>query len=159
MRNLELQAASSEVADFLSAYVAAYGSGALDTLQPFYSAETLIWPNQRLVVMGWNEVRQMFAPSFARFEIGVRVHLQEERDHGVERFLRFLTEVRLHPRDGGDDVSAFFRDFAVLRKSDGRWTIYRNIDQPITFDQLAADLQRDPPLAVFEYPPKKGDIQ
>lgn len=158
MRDLALQATSSEVADFLSTYVAAYGSGTLDALQPFYSVETLIWPNQRLAVMGWNEVRQMFAPSFARFEIQVRVYLQEERDYGVERFLRFLTEVRLHPRDGGDEVSAFFRDFAVLRRSDALWTIHRNIDQPITFDQLAADLQRDPPLAVFEYPLKKGDI-
>lgn len=151
-------AVSSDVTDFLHAYVAAYGSGALDSLQPFYSSETLIWPNQRVAAMGWNEIRQMFAPSFARFEIGVRVYLQEECDYGTEKFLRFLTEVRLRPRDDGPELSALFRDFAVLRRIGDRWTIHRNIDQPITRDQLEADLKRDPPLALFEYPPKKGEI-
>ena len=71
---------------------------------------------------------------------------------GDERFLRFLTEVHLAPRDGGEAVIAAFRDFAVFQRVEGRWTILRNIDQPISPEQLAADLLRDPPLAVIGNP-------
>jgi len=145
-------AAPPDIVAFLTAYVAAYGSGSLDALRPFYTAGTLVWPNQRDTVVGWDAVRAMFAPSFERFAIGARVHLQEVRGGGDERFLRFLTEVHLEPRDGGPAVTAAFRDFAVFQRVDGRWTILRNIDQPITPEQLAADLLRDPPLAVIGNP-------
>lgn len=145
---------SDSVIAFMRAYVEAYGSGLLDALRPFYTDETLIWPNQRPTVLGWNEVRQMFAPSFERFAISARVYLQEERRYGDESFLRFLTEVGLKPKDGSSAVTLAFRDFAVIRRYGERLTIHRNIDQPITLDQLAADLARDPPLIVFDHPPK-----
>jgi len=152
MREVTAPLAPPDIVEFLTAYVAAYGSGSLDALRPFYSADTLVWPNQRGTVLGWEAVRAMFAPSFERCAIGARVHLQEVRGSGDERFLRFLTEVRLAPRDGGAAVTAAFRDFAVFQRLDGRWTILRNIDQPITPEQLTADLLRDPPLAVIGNP-------
>lgn len=142
----------ADIVEFLTAYVAAYGSGSLDALRPFYTDETLIWANQRPTVRGWPEVRDMFAPSFERFLIAARVHLQEIRGLGDERFLRVLTEVRLTPRAGGAAATAAFRDFAVLRRAGAQWTIHRNIDQPITAEQLAADIARDPPLCVIGQP-------
>lgn len=142
----------ADILGFLADYVAAYGSGSLEALRPFYTDETLIWANQRPTVRGWPEVRAMFAPSFERFAITARVHLQEVRGIGDERFLRFLTEVRLTPHAGGAVATAAFRDFAVLRRDGARWTIHRNIDQPITPEQLAGDLARDPPLAVIGDP-------
>jgi ketosteroid isomerase-like protein len=152
MHDVTQPVAPPEIVDLLAAYVAAYGSGSLDALRPFYSSGTLVWPNMRGTVLGWEEVRAMFAPSFERYIIGARVHLQEVRGGGDERFLRFLTEVHLAPRDGGEPVIAAFRDFAVFQRVEGRWTILRNIDQPISPEQLAADLLRDPPLAVIGNP-------
>jgi len=149
------QTAPSDIAQFLTAYVAAYGSGSLEALRPFYTADTLIWPNQRLTVRGWEEVRTMFEPSFERFSIAARVHLQEVRVLGEERFLRFLTQVHLTPLGGGAVTEAAFRDFAILRREGSRWTIFRNIDQPITTDQLQADLLRDPPMTVIDQPAKE----
>lgn len=152
-------AAPPDIVEFLTAYVAAYGSGSLDALRPFYSAGSRIWPNMRGAVIGWDEVRAMFAPSFERYTIAARVHLQEVRGSDDERFLRFLTEVHLAPRDGGDALTAAFRDFAVFQRVEGRWTILRNIDQPITPEQLSADLLRDPPLAVIGNPANQGDSE
>lgn len=143
------QSVDPDIVGFLTDYVAAYASGSLEDLRPFYTDDSLIWPNQRAAARGWAGVRAMFAPSFERFDIGARVHLQELRKLGDERFMRFLTEVRLSPRDGGSVTVAAFRDFALLRRSGGRWTIFRNIDQPITLDQLREDLARDPPLTVI----------
>lgn len=149
MPDLPAQPASPDIVAFLTDYVAAYGSGSLDALRPFYTDDSLIWPNQRLTVRGWAEVRAMFAPSFDRFAIEARVHLQEVRSLGEERFLRFLTEVRLRAKAGGAVTVAAFRDFAVLRRGGPQWTILRNIDQPITLEQLLEDLARDPPLTVI----------
>ena len=145
----EPPAVPGDIVAFLTDYVAAYGSGSLEALRSFYTDGTLIWANQRHTVHGWPEVRAMFAPSFERFAIAARVHLQEVRALGDERFIRFLTEVQLTPHAGGAVATAAFRDFAVLRRDGARWTIHRNIDQPITPEQLAGDLARDPPLAVI----------
>lgn len=139
----------TDIASFLRAYVAAYGSGVLDELRPFYTEGSLIWPNQRGTVIGWAAVHGLFSPSFERFAIDARVHLLEVRQYVDESFLRFLTEVCLTPKDGGAPVIAAFRDFAVLRRSGASWTIFRNIDQPITIEQLRADLEREPPLMVI----------
>jgi ketosteroid isomerase-like protein len=139
----------ADVERFLRAYVAAYGSRELDALRPFYSEQSLIWPNQRATVRGWPEVRAMFAPSFDLFAITARVHLLEVRAVGEERFLRFLTEVHLAPIAGGTPTTAAFRDFALLTHDGSTWGICRNIDQPITVEQLRADLEREPPLAVI----------
>lgn len=139
----------ADIRDFLRAYVAAYGSGVLGELRPFYTDESLIWPNQRGTVTGWSAVHDMFSPSFERFAIEARVHLLEVRPNADESFLRFLTEVRLHPKAGGAPVTAAFRDFAILQRSGAAWTIFRNIDQPITIEQLRADIEREPPLMVI----------
>jgi ketosteroid isomerase-like protein len=157
MRDAARTDASPEIAAFLADYVVAYGSGDLDALRPFYSDHTLIWPNQRPSASGRDGVLAMFGPSFAQHAIAARVHLLEERGSGDERFLRFLTEVRLAPKDGSAPLNAFFRDFALVLRSEGRWTILRNIDQPITPEQLASDLVRDPPLAVIGEQPQHGD--
>jgi ketosteroid isomerase-like protein len=157
MRDDVRTAASPEIIGFLTDYVDAYASGDLDALRPFYSDQTVIWPNQRPDARGWQGVRTMFSPSFAQHSIAARVHLLEERGTGDERFLRFLTEVRLAPKGGGAPLDAFFRDFALILRSDGRWTILRNIDQPITPEQLASDLVRDPPLAVIGETSQHGD--
>ena len=157
MRDAARTDASPEVVAFLADYVAAYGSGDLGALRPFYSDHTLIWPNQRPSARGRDGVLAMFAPSFAQHAIAARVHLLEERGSGDERFLRFLTEVRLEPKAGGAPLTACFRDFALILRSEGRWTILRNIDQPITPEQLASDLARDPPLAVIGDPHHHGD--
>lgn len=154
MHDVTESVAPPDIIEFLAAYVAAYASGNLEALRPFYSAGTLIWPNQRGTVRGFDQVFAMFAPSFERYAIGARIHLQEVRGDGDERFLRFLTEVHLVPRDGGAPMSAAFRDFAVSQRVDERWIILRNIDQPITPDQLAEDLLREPPLAVIGNPAK-----
>jgi ketosteroid isomerase-like protein len=150
MANRMNEKISEPVSAFMTSYVKAYGSGSLDELSQFYSEETLIWPNQRLTVIGWSEVRAMFEPSFNRFYIAAKVHLQEERCYGDEKFLRFLTEVKLTDRDTGEIIIAAFRDFALMRKTNSTsWTINRNIDQPISIEQLTVDLHRNPPIAVF----------
>lgn len=149
MPDVPSQPSTEDIVEFLIDYVAAYGSGSLDALRPFYTDASLIWPNQRPVVRGWAEVRAMFTPSFEHFAIKASVYLLEVRNLGDERFLRFLTEVHLTPRVGGDAIVAAFRDFAVLRRSRTHWTILRNIDQPITLEQLREDLTRGPPLAVI----------
>lgn len=136
------------IVDFFHGYMAAYGSGSLDALRPFYTDESFIWPNGRPAVHGWAEVRRMFEPSFAGFEISATVHVQEARPHGSECFLRFVTEVELTPRTGGLPTFVAFRDFAVLACEGGRWTILRNIDQPVSPEQLRADLERSPPVFV-----------
>jgi ketosteroid isomerase-like protein len=139
----------ADIVRFLRAYVAAYGSGVLDELRPFYAEGSLIWPNQRGTVIGWAAVQAMFSPSFGNFAIDARVHLLEVREYGDESFLRFLTEVHLTPRGEGAPVTAAFRDFALLRRSGASWTIFRNIDQPITLEQLGADLEREAPRLVI----------
>ena len=141
--------ASADIIEFLVDYVAAYGSGSLDTLRRFYTDESLVLPNQRSAARGWANVCAMFSPSVERFDIVARVHLQEIRGLGEERFVRFLTELRLAPRDGSTPTNLAFRDFALLRYVGTRWTILRNIDQPITLEQLQEDLARDPPLTVI----------
>ena len=157
MHDVARTAASPEIVAFLVDYVAAYGSGDLDALRAFYSDSTFIWPDRRASARGWDGVRAMFAPSFAQHAIAARVHLLEERGAGDERFLRFLTEVRLEPKAGGAAFTASFRDFALVLRSRGRWTILRNIDQPITPEQLASDLAKDPPLAVIGDTHHHGD--
>lgn len=130
-----------EMQQFLQRYLAAYESGDIDELRPFYGDESLIWANGRATVLSWARVRDMFAPAFDTYVIEAQVHLLEAENHGDTGFLRFLTEVRLKPKAAGETLALNFRDFAIVRRTAQGWAIVRNMDQPITAEQLRADLE------------------
>lgn len=75
----------ADIQYFLRSYVAAYASGSLDELRPFYANDALICANQRDTVIGWESVRAMFSPSFARYAIDARANLKVMARRRAER--------------------------------------------------------------------------
>lgn len=131
---------------FLRNYVDSYMSGNVDALRPFFVSDSMIFANGRPIVHGWESVRNMFADSFENFHIGAKVDLQEVEVFGDTAFIRFLTHVRLQPREPGDIMRLYFRDFAIIRRKNSSWVIMRNIDQPIDEARWLDDIKSFPPL-------------
>ena len=125
----------AEILEMLERYLAAYESGDVDQLRPFYDDDSMIWANMKPVAVGWPAIREMFAPSFEAYDIEADMDLMEVRVLGPNHaFLRFLTKVRITSKSDGKLIELTFRDFALFEETAAGWVVRRNIDQPTSMD-------------------------
>lgn len=132
----------AEIDQFLADFVGAYKSGSVDSLEPFYFSDSLIWADKREAFRGWPAIRGFLAGGFDRYSIDARAHLLELRLFGNDTaFIKILADLTLTPKDGGPPINRYFRDFVLLQRVDGTWRVARDIDQPVTPEIYESDLK------------------
>lgn len=132
----------AEIDQFLTDFVGAYKSGSVDSLEPFYFSDSLIWADKREAFRGWPAIRGFLAGGFDRYSIDVRAHLLELRLFGNDTaFIQILADLTMTPKDGGSPINRYFRDFVLLQRVDGTLRVARDIDQPITPEIFKSDLR------------------
>ncbi len=117
-------------------------SGSVDSLEPFYSKDALIWADKREPIRGWTAIRALLVGGFEKYTMSASAYLVDVRKLGNDvAFIQILTELKLTSKEDGTLIEKRFRDFALLERSGSSWRVANDIDQPVSAETFDADVQ------------------
>lgn len=110
-------------------FIAAFSRGDVEAIRPLFAPDAAVYPSNDRDRVGWDDIAAYWAPPFGTLHIALSVELVDvtvERDLAV---VEMVTDARVRPRAGGDEVQRRYRDMVVLRRRGTEWRIYRNLSQ------------------------------
>lgn len=111
------------------AWIAAYTSGDVASLERFYTDDSVIMPDGRPAYRGWSEIRAFFAPGFERWNYAARADLQYLDVSGDLGTARGVVTLTFTPKAGGAPFTREMRYLIVFRREPlGDWRILLDMD-------------------------------
>jgi uncharacterized protein (TIGR02246 family) len=110
-------------------FIAAFSRGDVEAIRPLFAPNAKVYPSNDRDRVGWEDIAAYWAPPFSTLHIALSVDLVDltiDRDLAV---VEMVTDARVRPRGGGEEVRRRYRDMVVLIRRGPEWRIYRNLSQ------------------------------